>query len=117
MGLTEVQFSISNPANPKTKVTMKFLVDSEAAYSPIPRFVLRQLGIKLHPKQTFILANGELIERARGDALFEYKSHRAAFPVIFGENGDSNLLGVVTLESLGFGLDSFRRELKPMPMP
>ena len=36
--------------------------------------------------------------------------------VIFGEEGDSNLLGATTLESLGLALDPIRRELKPIPM-
>jgi len=36
--------------------------------------------------------------------------------VIFGEKGDSTLLGAVTLESLGVWLDPLRRELRPLPM-
>jgi hypothetical protein len=36
--------------------------------------------------------------------------------VIFGEPGDSNVLGVFTLEALGLSLDPLRRELKPLPM-
>lgn len=42
--------------------------------------------------------------------------HRAASPVIFGERGDSTLLGTVSLEALGFVLDPIRRELRPLPM-
>jgi hypothetical protein len=36
--------------------------------------------------------------------------------VIFGEAGDSVLLGALTLESLGFVLDPIRRTLEPLPM-
>jgi hypothetical protein len=36
--------------------------------------------------------------------------------VIFGEEGDSTLLGAFTLEALGLSLDPLRRELKPLPM-
>ena len=36
--------------------------------------------------------------------------------VIFGEDKDSVLLGVFTLEALGLVLDPLRRELKPLPM-
>jgi len=36
--------------------------------------------------------------------------------VIFGEEGDSTLLGTFTLEALGLSLDPLRRELKPLPM-
>lgn len=51
-----------------------------------------------------------------GNALFFYKGEEGASPVIFGEEGDSTLLGVVTLEALGLILDPFRRELRPLPL-
>ena len=41
---------------------------------------------------------------------------RGAAPVIFGEPGDANLLGAVSLESMGFVLDAIRRDLVPLPM-
>ena len=36
--------------------------------------------------------------------------------MIFGEEGDSTLLGALTLESLGLALDPLKRELTPLPM-
>jgi hypothetical protein len=36
--------------------------------------------------------------------------------VIFGEEGDSPLLGSTTLKGFGLILDPFRRELRPLPM-
>ena len=36
--------------------------------------------------------------------------------MIFGEEGDSQLLGAFTLEALGLSLDSLRRELRELPM-
>ncbi len=78
--------------------------------------VLEDLGIEPHSRRTFTLANGDLIERPLGDALFRYKEHRGAAPVVFGEPGDSNLLGVVTLEALGYVLDPLKRELRSLPM-
>jgi hypothetical protein len=41
----------------------------------------------------------------------------ATSPVVFGEAEDVYLLGAVTLETLGFVLDPFRRELRPLRMP
>lgn len=116
MGLTYITVKIANPAHPKRFVKERLLVDSGAVYSVVQRGVLAELGIEPHSKQTFILANGDVIERDLGDALFEYKGRKGASPIIFGEPGDSNLLGMVTLEALGFILDPLRRELKPLPM-
>lgn len=39
-----------------------------------------------------------------------------ASPVIFGEKGDSTLLGTVSLESLGLMLDPLKRALRPLPL-
>jgi len=39
-----------------------------------------------------------------------------SLPVIFGEERDSCLLGMVSLEALGYILDPLRRQLRPLPM-
>ena len=116
MGLTHLELEVANPARPRQRERLRLLVDSGAVYSVVPGSVLRRLGIKPHSKRTFTLANGDAIERDVGDAVFHYEKHRAASPVVFGKRGDSNLLGMVTLESLGLVLDPLRRELKPLPM-
>jgi hypothetical protein len=62
------------------------------------------------------LANGAKIVRKKGVALFKYGERIGGTDVIFGEDEDSVLLGVFTLEALGLVLDPLRRELKPLPM-
>ncbi len=84
--------------------------------SVVSRTVLRRLGIRPHSSRSFILANGETIERRIGNADFFFQGQHGASPVIFGKPGDSDLLGTVTLEGLGLILDPIRRELKPLPM-
>ena len=116
MGLVFLDIDIANPAHAETFQTEHFLIDSGAIYSVVQRPVLEALGIQPHSRRTFTLANGARIERDMGDALFRYKAHRGAAPVIFGEPGDSNLLGVVTLEALGYVLDPLKRELLALPM-
>jgi len=116
MGLVHIEIGIANPAYPEKFIKEHFLIDSGAVYSVVQRGLLSKLGVEPHSKRKFTLANGEVIEREQGDALFEYQGRRGASPVIFGEPGDSNLVGIVTLEALGFVLDPLRRELKPLPM-
>lgn len=62
------------------------------------------------------MANGAKIVRKKGVALFKYGERIGGADVIFGEDEDSVLLGVFTLEALGLVLDPLRRELKPLPM-
>jgi clan AA aspartic protease len=116
MGLTVLAIDVANPATPAQPTTVEFLVDSGAVYAFVPRDVLERLAIAPHSRQRFRLADGSVIERDRGDAVFFYKGRRGAAPVIFGEKGDAALLGAVTLESLGFVLDGIRRDLLPLPM-
>jgi predicted aspartyl protease len=116
VGLTHITIDVANPARPGKTLPVEFLVDSGAVYSVVPTPTLRKLGVKAHSKQVFTLADGSQITRRRGDALFAMNGHRGAAPVIFGERGDSTLLGVVTLEALGVILDPIKRELRPLPM-
>jgi predicted aspartyl protease len=94
MGLTHLKVSIANPARPNRKVTLRFLVDSGAALSVVPTTVLRKLGVKPHSERSLILVDGTEIKRRVGDVMFHYDGQRGASPVIFGEEGDSVLLGV-----------------------
>ncbi len=114
--LTRIEATIANPAAPRRATKVKFLVDSGAAYSVVPKAVLAKLGIKSHSRRSFILADATKITRQIGDAQFTLNGHKAASPVIFGEKGDSVLLGMVSLEALGFILDPIKRELRPLPM-
>jgi len=116
MGLTYLDIRIANPRNPKKAATSHLLVDSGAVYSVVPGRLLARLGIKPHSKRPFTLADGQVVERRIGDAVYSYGDQRGAAPVIFGAPGDSTLLGAVTLEALGLCLDPFRRELRRLPM-
>lgn len=116
MGLTHVRVRVANPAHPRKTVRLELLVDSGAAYSIIPAPILRALGIKPLTQREFILADGTVFRRKMGTAIFFYNGEKGGSPVIFGEKGDSPLLGMVSLEALGLILDPFRRELRPLPM-
>ena len=89
------------------------MIDSGAVYSVVPTPVLEGLGIRPLSEQQFRLANGTTMTRKRGGALFRYEERVGVSDVIFGEEGDSNLLGATTLESLGLILDPLKRELRP----
>ncbi len=116
MGLTVLEIEVGNPANPEITEKLEFLIDSGVIYSVVPTPILQRLGIKPFAQQDFRLANGSKITRQKGGALFKYGDQIGVADVVFGEEGDSNLLGAFTLEALGLALDPLRRELKPLPM-
>ncbi len=116
MGLTVIEMEVGNPANPEVWEKLEFLIDSGAIYSVVPSLILERLGIRPLAEQEFRLADGSKIERKKGVALFKYGNRIGGADVIFGEEGDSVLLGAFTLEALGLSLDPLRRELKELPM-
>lgn len=111
MGITTVDLIVKNPRNPLKKFKGEFLVDSGATFTVVPEKELKKLGIKPQGEERFVLVDGKVIKRKVGNALYEYKGEERAAPVLFGEKGDSNLLGIFTLEALGLSLDPLKREL------
>ncbi|MEK6405562.1 MAG: aspartyl protease family protein [Acidobacteriota bacterium] len=116
MGLTVLEVEIGNPASPDVTEKLEFLIDSGAIYSVVPTKILEKLDIKPLTEQEFRLADGSKIVRKKGIALFKYGERIGGADVIFGEEGDSILLGAFSLKSLGLSLDPLRRELKALPM-
>jgi clan AA aspartic protease len=116
MGLMSLKLEVGNPAKPEVTYPIEFLIDSGAIHSVVPARLLRKLGIKPLDKREFRLANGTTIVRKKGIALFKYRDRIGGADVIFGENGDSTLLGATTLESLELALDPLRRELISLPL-
>lgn len=116
MGITYVQLEIANVASRDQLVTVECMVDSGAIYTVIQRSVLEALKVEPIAEETFFLANGDKLVRQRGGISVKYEEKQGYADVIFGEEGDSNLLGATTLESLGLALDPLRRELKPMQL-
>ena len=116
MGLSVLEVEVGNPSNPEVTEKLDFLIDSGAIYSVVPAQVLETLGIKPLSEQEFRLADGTKIVRKKGIALFKYGDKIGGADVIFGEEGDSVLLGAFTLEALGLTLDPLKRELRPLPM-
>lgn len=111
MGMTNVSLTIKNLKDPAKKYTGEFLVDSGATYTVVPEEVLKKLGIKPQRLEKFSMADGKIIKRKVGSALYEFQGIESAAPVLFGEKGDSSLLGIYTLEALGLTLDPLKRKL------
>lgn len=116
MALTFLKVTISNPANAKKAKGLEFLIDSGAVYSVVSKETLAKLGIKPEETREFVLANGDVVVRKLGGVRYKYNGHIGFAPVIFGEKGDSQLLGATALEAMGMALNPLKRELIPLPM-
>ena len=114
MGITYIQGQVKGARGKRAEA--KFLVDSGATYSVLPKAVWKTIGLKPKRQMTFTLADGTTIERSVSEAHLTLPQGQAHTPVILGEENDEALLGVVTLEILGLVFNPFDRTLQPMRM-
>lgn len=113
MGETVVKIKVSNLTDKKS-TDVEVLVDSGATYTTIPEPILQKLGIEVVDKITIELADGRLIERNIGNAIVEVEGKVRSTPILFGQEGDATIMGLVTLEACGLTVDTVNRKLVPL---
>ncbi len=115
MGFVRIKVALENPAGQpaQRRSEIELLVDTGARYSMVPAKVLRDLGVEPRQRLPFELATGTIVQRDVGDVRFYYDGREAVSPVIFGEEDDVRILGVVTLEAMGLEVDPVRRQIRP----
>ena len=113
MGFTQIKVGLESISSAKVRREVELLVDTGALYSIVPAKVLRELGVEPREKLNFELADGRTIERAVGEARFFYDGRTAVSSIIFGEESDAAVLGVVTLEEMGLEVDPIRHQIRP----
>ena len=114
MGVTYIEGQVKGPSGKQENV--KFLVESGATYSLLPKTAWEAIGLKPKRKLSFTLADGTTIERSVSEVFTTFPQGEAHTPIILGQEGDEALLGVVTLEILGLVFNPFDRTLHPMRM-
>ncbi len=115
VGITFTNVMVTNPrGEASVGVALRFLVDTGAIYSVVPRSVLASLDIRPFELETFGLADGTQRTYPVGEAFFELGDRRGTSKVVFGPEGVTPLLGAFTLESMGLMVNPVTRELLPM---
>jgi clan AA aspartic protease len=116
MGITTAILKVREHRKSEKFAEVEFLVDSGAIYSLVPGKILDDLEIEPYREVSFSLADGTSIKRRVCSGYFEFAGEGGPAPIVYGEEGDSPLLGATTLESLGLVLNPFSRTLHPMRM-
>jgi predicted aspartyl protease len=101
--------------NPRTGASAELvaLADTGATLTVAPATLLDGLGIRRVRRASFLLANGERVERDVGDAAIVIDGKAAPSLVVFGGPDDPALLGLTALEQLGLVVDPVQRRLVP----
>ena len=115
MGFIRTKVTLFPSGDGKGPVEIEALVDTGAIMSMIPRQLLATLGVTPTGRGQFRTIEGRPIERDVGVVEMEVQSRHSLspVPVIFGEEGDTTVLGVTALEIMGLEADPARGELRP----
>ena len=114
--MTHVDVTIRNPASPSRSWEGRFLVDTGAFDSLVPRQHLAAIGIKPEGQRQYGLADGTRVTMDVAVARLELMGELGADIVVFGDPDAEPLLGVTALESAGIVIDPRSQQLKKLPV-
>ncbi len=114
MGLTYVTAKMHGFASSNAVVEDQFLVDTGAIDCMAPASRLHAAGIEIEGRDSYELADGSLVEYPYGHARIEFMGMKTVGRVIFGDEDAEPILGVVALETVGFGVDPVSKTLFKM---
>lgn len=114
MGIVYVSINVAGPQGHVEPC--RFLVDSGATYSQLPQKIWKKIKLASQSRMDFAPADGTIISRSVSECAFVYRGISRHSLVILSDEGDPELLGAVTLETLGLVLNPFKRILQPMQL-
>ena len=95
---------------------VEFVVDIGAIYTMIPKFMVEKLDLKVADKRKFRIASGEVVEYPVSEAFIRVEGRGVTSLVVISSDKTIPLLGVTTLELLGFQVDPVTGKLKPLEL-
>jgi len=95
--------------------TVEALVDTGASYTVVPASLLGRLGVLPQERRPFRLADQRLVEYELAQTQVRLDGRTRFTIVVFGAEGVEPLLGVVTVEEFGLGVDPVGQQLIPVP--
>lgn len=107
---TNIEIAALHASNERCCV-MDVMVDTGSEYNWVPGDLLRELGVEPVRIDRFETADGRILEREIGFALFYAAGRSSPAIAVFAQQGDMILLGAHGLEGMNLRVDLVRREL------
>lgn len=105
MGVIHTSVIVRNPAEPDKAWEGKFLVDTGAIDSLVPRPHLEAIGLQPKDRRVYELADGSEVTFDVTTAEVEVMGQIAGATILFGEDDTEPLLGVTVLQSARISID------------
>ncbi|HLG10280.1 MAG TPA: retroviral-like aspartic protease family protein [Dehalococcoidia bacterium] len=108
-----VPLRITNPDDPeRTFLIPDALVDTGATSTCVPAAIAESLGLRLRGSASVRTAEG-VLELAASWAELELQGKRLVTHILISDTLDTVLIGVTTLEGMGFAVDPRGERLVP----
>ncbi len=114
MGLFNVPVGVGDPQGERFRI-VEALVDTGATFSIVPAPVLEDLGVEPQRSSSFELADGSFRDYRIGETILRVEGEEVHSVVVFGDEDMEPILGAVTLEILGLGVDPVGQRLIRVP--
>ncbi len=88
-------------------------VDTGSTYTAVPRATLERLGVPVGRSLPSETADGRIVPVDVGETTIRLEGLQFYTPVIFAEENEPSLLGVVTLEQAALAIDPVAGRLIP----
>ena len=84
---------------------LDIVVDTGSTYTAVPRAILERLGVPVDRSLPSETADGRMVPVDVGETMIRLEGLQFHTPVIFAEEHEPSLLGVVTLEEAALAVD------------
>ena len=115
MGAIHIDATIRNPAERERCWQGRFLVDTGAIDSVVPKRHLHAIGLLPEDTRLYELADGTAVELGVAGVRLELIGTFTAGLAVFGEDDAEPMLGVTALESIGVEIDPRNQRLQRLP--
>ena len=110
MGTVKVTIGVGDPQGRQFE-ELDVTVDTGSTYTAVPRAMLQRLGIPVERSLPSETADGRIVPVDVGEATIRLQGLQFHTPVIFAEENEPSLLGVVSLEQAALAVDPLAGQL------
>ncbi len=112
MGTVKVTIAVGDPQG-QVFEDLEVTVDTGSTFTAVPMGLLRRLGVPVMRTAQAELADGSNAPVNIGETVIRLEGRQFHTPVIFAEEGEPSLLGVVSLEEASLAVDPVAQRLVP----
>ena len=112
MGTVKLTIGVGDPQGREFE-ELEVTVDTGSTYTAVPRDMLQRLGVSVERSLPSETADGRIIPVDVGYATIRLEGLEFPTPVIFAEENEPSLLGVVSLEEAALAVDPLAGRLVP----